>query len=260
MNKGRAFGLALLVALSVACAGAPPRTQVFVLGMTHSGHLDSESWGVAQVRETIAAIDPDVVCTEIPPDRWERVARDWREHGEVRDERVLRFPEYVQALLPLWGDTDEAFVIEPCAAWTAPMADARRAALQRFESDPMYAEAHRAYELENASIAARHDADPIDDGDPRVIHSDEYDARTKEELGPYDRFLNDYLGPGGWTQINAAHWALISDALDRHRGERVVITFGAGHKYWFLEQLRARDDVQLVDVRPYLPAAPHATP
>ncbi|MFT5198336.1 MAG: hypothetical protein ACI87O_000992 [Planctomycetota bacterium] len=38
-------------------------------------------------------------------------------------------------------------------------------------------------------------------------------------------------------------------------GKRIVITFGAGHKYWFLAQLRAMESVQLMDVTPYLPPA-----
>ena len=36
-------------------------------------------------------------------------------------------------------------------------------------------------------------------------------------------------------------------------GRRILITFGAGHKYWFLEQLRQRSDVKLLDLRRYLP-------
>ena len=31
------------------------------------------------------------------------------------------------------------------------------------------------------------------------------------------------------------------------------MAFGAGHKYRFLERLRERDDVRLVDLEPYLP-------
>lgn len=248
------FAPLVLLLLFAAC-GAPPRTQVFVLGMTHGEHLTSERWGVDEVRDSVARIDPDVVLTEIPPDRWERVAREWRDFGEVRDARVLRFPEYTHALLPLWSDTGERFDIEPCAAWTQPMHDARAAALQRFAEDPLYAEAHRAYELAVAEVEARHAASPIDAGDPRVIHSATYDARTREALEPYDRFLSDYLGAGGWSRINAAHWALIAKALERHRGERVVLMFGAGHKHWFLDRLRERDDVEVVDVAPFLPAS-----
>ena len=30
-------------------------------------------------------------------------------------------------------------------------------------------------------------------------------------------------------------------------GKRILITFGASHKYWFLEKLRERDDIRLID-------------
>ena len=39
----------------------------------------------------------------------------------------------------------------------------------------------------------------------------------------------------------------IDAAISRHRGKRILITFGAGHEYWFLEKLSERSDVTLVD-------------
>ena len=61
----------------------------------------------------------------------------------------------------------------------------------------------------------------------------------------YDRYFHHDLGLGGWTNINAAHYANIARALDAHRGEgkRFLVTFGAWHKYWFLEQIQERNDV-----------------
>ena len=82
------------------------------------------------------------------------------------------------------------------------------------------------------------------------IDTERYDAIVKRGLGPYDRLFNDDLGDGGWTNINAAHWALIEAALDEHRGEgkRFLVTFGAWHKYWFLERLREREDVVVLQL------------
>jgi len=31
------------------------------------------------------------------------------------------------------------------------------------------------------------------------------------------------------------------------------VTFGGGHKYWLLEQLRKRDDIEVVDLDGFLP-------
>ena len=222
-------------------------TEVGVLGMIHGDHLTSERWGLAQVREAVLAFAPDAVLTEIPPNRWPRIARDWRERRAIEDERVRRFPEYVDVLLPLWEELGCA--IEPCAAWSSEMAELRRARIAAFEHEPE----HAAYREAQAAVAELLAAEDDDDDDPHFIHSARYDRRTKTELGPYDRFLNDWIGPGGWTHVNAAHMALVNAAIDRHRGRRLLVTFGAGHKYWFLEKLRERDDVRLVDMTPHLP-------
>lgn len=234
-----------------ASAASEKPTEVAVLGMIHDGHRTSPRWGLAQVRETLKRLAPDVVCAEIPPDRFERVWRDYTERGLIEDERVARFPEYTDVLLPL--AVELGFTIEPCAAWTREMSDLREVRVRQFEHDPAFAARHAEYTRASAEVEARHAQTPIVEDDPRVIHSTAYDERTREELSVYDRFLNEPIGPGGWTHINEAHLRLIDAALARHRGRRVVITFGAGHKYWFLDRLRQRDDVRLLDVTDFLP-------
>ena len=69
-----------------------------------------------------------------------------------------------------------------------------------------------------------------------------------------DSTLTRRIGDGGWDTINAKHYALIGRRLDKISGlgRRVVIMFGAGHKHWFLDRLRERDDVTLLEVAPYL--------
>ncbi|MCH9648780.1 MAG: PQQ-binding-like beta-propeller repeat protein [Deltaproteobacteria bacterium] len=227
------------------------KTQVAVLGMIHSDHRTSPTWGLDQVRNTIRRFDPDVVCAEIPPSHWPSTLAIWNERAVVEDSRVKRFPEYTDALLPLM--TEMGFSVEPCAAWTEEMAAERRARLDLFEKDRAQAERHAEYERRNAEVEARLAADPIDEDDPRVIHSALYDARIEESLGPYDEMLNDWIGAGGWTNINRAHYALIDRTIEKHRGKRILITFGAGHKYWFLRQLSDRDDIEMVDITPFLP-------
>lgn len=236
-----------------ASAASPPpvKTPVAVLGMIHDGHLTSETWGLDQVRETIRRFEPEIVCAEIPPGHWPQTLEDWQQRGVVEDARVKRFPEYTEVLLPLMSELD--FEVAPCAAWTEEMANERRARLELFETDPEQAENYAEYQRRNAEVEARHAADPIVEDDPHVIHSQLYDSRTEESLRPYDEMLNDWIGDGGWTHINEAHYALIEQAIEAHQGQRILITFGAGHKYWFLNELRQRDDIKLLDVEPYLP-------
>ncbi len=223
-----------------------PKSEVLVLGMIHSGHRDSPTYGIDVVREIVRAANPDFILAEIPPDRLEAALESYRATGVVREARVERFPEYTDAIIPLMEEL--GFEIIPCAAWTKEMALDRQAKLSEWkESRPA-----QSKEVERAQVAAEAaiEAAGLDSG-PRGIHSDEYDALVKEGLEPYNRLFGNDLGLGGWANINAAHYALIEQALNEHRGEgrRFMIAFGSWHKYWFLEQLRERDDVRFLTYR-----------
>lgn len=258
LNALRTLATTALLAL-VACSDPAPATstqntpfeaptdaslnRVIVLGMIHSGHDTSPHYSTARVKGVIAAINPDYVLTEISPDRLEEAMRSFAEGGIVTEPRVMRFPEYKDALFPLTKTMD--FKIIPTAGWTRQMADFRRNALDRISKDPKRAREWATYrgaiEAMDAAIGERRD-------DPYFIHSDEYDAITKSGLTPYAEFFADDLGLGDWETINKAHYSYIERALDRHTGEgaTVLITYGAGHKYWFLEHLRERTDITLV--------------
>ena len=149
-----------------------------------------------------------------------------------------------------------SFDIVPVAAWTQRIADNRAAALERIENDParaaQWAEhlaARRAY----GRVLGRRGRDPL------FIHTPAYDDAVEAAQAPYLEHFEADLGAGGWRAINEAHYALIATALDRITAEagdrdgpvRVLILFGAWHKYWFLRQLERRDDVHLVDARAY---------
>lgn len=225
-------------------------TEVLVMGMIHDGHLSSRKWGLEQIRQTIRDIRPDVVCAEIPPAHWATAWPEFQKTGKVTDDRITRFPEYVDVLLPLQAEM--GFVIEPCAGWTREMSDLRQARMRAWNSEDSYQAARQAYERELAELSAAGEADYDDIDDPLIIHSAAYDRAVKAELSLYDRYMNDYIGPGGWANINKAHFDLIADVLDRYPGKRILVTFGAGHKYWFLEQLRQRPDVRVMDLKPFL--------
>jgi len=258
----RLLGLILLLGLGACVQPAGrttpkqpdlPRTEVFVLGMLHDRHLDSDTWGLEQVRATIEALDPDVICVEIPPDRWPAAQALWQAEQRIEDDRILQFPEYVQVLMPL--SNEMGFEVEPCAAWTSWMAEDRKAKIDAFRMEEENAEAYAAYRADSTWTRtwAAATAPEVADDDPVYLHSPAFDLRTKSELGPYASHLTDVIGrPGGWTYINESHYTLIDTAIRKHAGKRILVTFGAGHKYWFLEQLRYRDDVELMDVRPYL--------
>ena len=252
--------------LWVACKGShevdiiriPPAEAVFspavlpkvaVLGMIHGKHIKSEKWGLEQLRQTIIRFKPDVICCELPPARWQRIWKDFSEHGLIKDERVMVFPEYTEVILPL--KVTLGFEIEACAAWTKEMAELRRTRMRELRTTPEHKELYEKYRAEDA--AAQKSAIFGSTDDPLVIHSDAYDEEIAVTLAAYDKHLNEFLGPGGWTNINTAHWRLLEKAIRKYPGQRILVTFGAAHKYWFMKRLRGSPDLELMDIRPYLP-------
>ena len=227
------------------------KTQVLVLGMIHGRARQSQTWGTQQLRETIERIQPDAVLTEIAPDRWQRIWSDWSERGVIEDPRIKLFPEYTDVLLPL--KLELGFAIEPTAGWTKEMSDLRQNRIAIFDHNPEWSERSAEYEKRMNAISTDEFRRITESDDPHVIHSHEYDRLTRAELEIYDEFQNDWIGPGGWTHINRAHMAGIKSALNRHQGERVLITYGAGHKYWILDALAQMPNIEVLDVTPYLP-------
>lgn len=223
-------------------------TEVVVFGMIHGSHRTSEQYGLEVLRDAIRAVSPDLVMVEIPPNRFDAAAAGFAADGRVSEPRVLVFPEYVDVLFPLTLEMD--FEIVPTAGWTRPMSDHRNAVLRAIQEDPSRADDWAAYEASNTASTAAARAGGASD-DPQWIHTDAYDEAQEIGLSVYNRLFNEELGPGGWDNINRAHYANIAGALDRiaGTGQRVLITYGAGHKGWFLRQLRQRDDIELLDAR-----------
>ena len=261
----RAYGDKLYVSnevsgtLSVVDIPAAPKkpagtakNEVIVLGMIHGGHTNSETYGLPYLTRVFEDIDPDYVLVEIPPNRMESTMKGFRETGEIQEPRAKRFPEYVGALFPLSKRMD--FEMIGTAGWNSHMNEYRRNALNRIENDPARADDWAEY---RAAIDWATEKRKGIEEDPYYINSDLYDDATYKMLEPYDRLFNDELGTGGWTTINKAHYGHIDAALNKlsGAGKRILITYGAGHKNWFLRELRKRDDITLLDPHPFLDAA-----
>ena len=244
--------ISLLLALtgcSPATSDSPPAgaTTVTVLGAIHGQHRSSERYSLAVLRDAIVRFDPDLVLVELPKDSFATASANFDKYGEVRENRADDFPELTDVVFPLREAL--GFRMIPVAAWSAEMAAERRATEKRLEQDPTraadwleYQEAARGYAK---TVSGRSD-------DPFFIHSSPHDAAVKARQETYNRLFGDDLGAGGWQTINAAHLANITAALDLVSGQekRVLILFGAWHKYKIVEGLQARQDIFLVDAAP----------
>lgn len=226
------------------------QNEVIVVGTIHGEHRTSTRYGVRVLHDLLRAMHPDYVLTEIPPNRFAAALEEFQRTGTITEARVARFPEYVDVLFPLTREMQ--FTIIPTAGWTRPMDLYRNAALRRLANDTSR---HMQWaEYESATRLADSLVKVIGSDDPYFINSARYDSIQTAAHAPYNTFFNRDLGPGGWDNINITHFGLISAALDQHRGEgkRFVITYGAGHKEWFLRALKKRTDIVLLDVAPFL--------
>ena len=251
----RTFAIALLatavaspaiIGCSALAEPSPPKTKLFVMGVIHSNHLQSQRYSLEVLEAAIRNAAPDIIISEIPPDRIEKAISSFRATGEVDEPRTQVFPEYTDVVFPLIRELN--FEIVGSSGWTRKIADDRLGALRRIQNDPARAEEwaeHRAA-LREFSRQLRGRGD-----DPRFIHTPEFDRLVEASRQPYERYFDAELGEGGWKEINLAHTSLISQELDKISGQGLtaLITFGNAHKYKILESVEPRSDIELVDVR-----------
>ncbi len=241
------FGCLAFIAACSAPAeqSAPPPDGniVTIVGAIHGQHRRSETYSLAVLRAAIVKFDPDIIMVELPPERFAKASANYEKFGEVRESRADDFPELVEVVFPLQKDVGYQMI--PVAAWTQKIADDRRAATARLEKDPARSRDWSAHQAANRAysqtVSGRSD-------DPLFIHNEVYDQAVKLRQETYEKLFGKDLGPGGWKNINAAHYTKIAAALDELKGQkkRILILYGAWHKYWFLEQLQKRDDIQLI--------------
>ncbi len=251
------FFIVLLISTVTGCRQNEPDTkqknEVLVLGTIHGGHLTDSLYNIAYLEKLIRTISPDYILAEIPPDRFENAWQGFQRDDSISEPRVLRFPEYVDVVFPLTKELD--FEIIPTAGWTFPMAQERSQKLRAISKDSSRIIDWTAY------LAANKRSDSIYKAtgkvnDPYFIHSHSYDSIQDISLQVYNKLFNVELGLGGWENINIAHYWHIEKVLEKYRytGKRFLIIYGAGHKGWFLRELRKRDDIELLAMKPFLDA------
>lgn len=242
------FGLLAFITACSAPAEKPALPAgtniVTVIGAIHGQHRLSDAYSLTVLTEAIVKFDPDIIMVELPPKSFAKASANYEQFGEVRESRADDFPELIDVVFPLRKEL--GFEIVPVAAWTQKIADDRRAALAQLKQDPARAKEWAAYQ---AAIASYNKAVSGRSDDPMFIHSKAYDNTVKARQEVYEKLFGNDLGPGGWQNINAAHYEKVAAAMDdlRGQGKRVLVLYGAWHKYWFLEQLETRDDIQLMD-------------
>jgi len=226
-------------------------TEVLVLGTIHSGHLRDSVYNTDYLKKLIVEINPDFILAEIPPHLMQAAVDGFVRDDTISEPRVMRFPEYTDVVFPLSKEMD--FEIIPTAGWTRIMATERSDKLRAISEDPSRISDWDTY------LSAEEKSDSLYEAtgkvnDPYFIHSTAYDDIQDVFLQEYNRLFNMELGLGGWENINIAHYWNIEKAIEKYRyqGKRMLIIYGAGHKGWFLRELRKRDDIKLLEMKPFL--------
>ena len=229
------------------------KNEVLVLGTIHSGHLRDSVYNVAFLEKLIVEINPDYILAEIPPNRFKAAMDGFIKDDTISEPRTMRFPEYVDVVFPLTKKM--SFEIIPTAGWTSIMNNERRAKLRAIRANPDRAEDWKKYVAANALSDSTYEA-TNKVNDPYFIHTHQYDSIQDLSLQVYNELFNEELALGGWENINIAHYWNIQSALINHKneGKRFLIIYGAGHKGWFLRELRKRDDIIMLEMKPFLDA------
>lgn len=227
------------------------KNEVLVLGTIHSGHLTQKEYSIETLKKLIQEIRPDIILTEIPPDRFQEAMKGFKRDDSISEPRVMRFPEYTDVIFPLTKTMN--FEIIPTAGWTRPMAMERQRKLRDISRDSLRVTDWTAYrnanKLSDSLMKVKGNRN-----DPYFIHTNTYDSIYNIRLSVYNQLFNVELGLGGWNNINIAHYWNIHKALEKYKNQkkRILITYGAGHKGWFLKELRLRDDIKLLEMKPFL--------
>lgn len=229
------------------------KNEVLVLGTIHGGHLTDSVYTTAFLEKLVMEIDPNFILAEIPPKRMAEAMAGFQRDDSISEPRVMRFPEYTDVIFPLTKSMD--FEIIPTAGWTAIMAKERREKLQAISKDSTRTKDWQQYLAANKRSDSLYQATGSVNN-PYFIHTRRYDSIQDIALQTYNELFNEELALGGWENINIAHYWNIEKALEKHRyqGKRFLIVYGAGHKGWFLRQLRKRDDIKLLQMEPFLNA------
>ena len=246
----RSLGL-LLAITSVLLVGCIDRTSpaevtdkniVTVIGAIHGQHRRSEKYALDVLEAAVRKFEPDIIMVELPPDRLKIATGNFEQYGEVREDRADDFPELIDVIFPLQRELD--FEMIGVAAWAPQIAAARRKSEKHLaQNRPTdWAAYQTAIKRYGQAVSKKSD-------DPKFVHSRAYDKAVKARQETYERLFGDDLGAGGWDAINKAHIARMTTALDNIQGQkkRVLILFGAWHKYKILEGLEARNDIQIDD-------------
>lgn len=240
----RLLGIALLVACSSA------QTEVAVLGVVHSKKF------TPKVIRTVRSYKPQVVFVEIPPHLFKKEVKvadkrgfeTTREYLEERTRWIKYFPNVYAGVLPLRKEM--GYAVEPVSGWREAVSSDRKRFWDEHGKDP------EVVRLRGVHDRAKQALDEIVKREGSTLwflNTPHYTDAKRIERSVWSACFDEGLGRGGEVAINTEHYNTIERALKRHASKRILIVYGAAHRYWFIDRLVKNKAVTLVDILPHIP-------
>ena len=224
-----------------------PGTEVAILGTLHRGHETSTHYGLAEVEAVIRAANPDVVMLEVPPHLFPSVVEACT-GGPVTPEAAVfatSYPEVCEVAIPLQASM--GYTMLPISGWTESVSEDREAYYATHPIGP----GTREYILaQHRSQAAQLDNDMWEN--PAWVNGEEYLALSSDEGRWLSYFAEEDLGDAGELRLNSRHAGLMLDGIREHVGERILVMFGARHRYFLLGAAEASNLATIVDVNRFV--------
>lgn len=239
-----------------AASDWPPRaataTQVAIFGVLHRSHLKSYNFSLSYIEAVLRKIRPDVVLVEVPPDRFERglaevaAAPGLATPEDISDSWLRAFPEIYRVAYP--QQSQLGYELVPVSGWQPRVSRDRKA---YWDSNPRGPNSEQYRSAQAAFDEAKTRHRPTEN--PRWVNGNEYLAVSGAARRALSRAADEQLGAAAVGRINAAHFRLIDAAIRRHAGKRILLLFGARHRWYFQPRIAEMDGVELVPLGRFLP-------
>ncbi len=239
---------------SFAVARVAGRTELILLGALHKAHLSSRAYSLALIERVLRQVDADVVLVEIPPDRFDGALAEVDRLGAaatadaIQDPWLSAFPELYRVVLPLRHAL--GYEVVPVSGWRPIVSQHRQRYWRKHPQGPdtvSYRDATARFQQ------ARRDQRASEN--PCWVNGPEYRRLSAAAQQALAQSADAQLGEAAVLKINAAHWSFVKQAVQKHRGKRILLIYGALHRWYLEPRLRALPAVHWLDVRHWLGCA-----
>jgi tetratricopeptide (TPR) repeat protein len=220
MYKKIIFPFILVFTMSVllSCKQDKP-TEVMVLGTIHYSHMKNPNYNLEDIVQILDSYNPDAICVEIPPE-------------------IFRKKQYLveMTLASIYG-IDKELPVYPIDWWTKGTREERAAYKKTDEFKRKKAlmdslrkasKIIREFEEKNGQWK-----DFSNKKDFFWYNGEEYNAYTIENYRISMEVFGDHLINLYYQTRNDSMVARIKKAIEKHRGEKIIVLTGAEHKHYF---------------------------